>query len=103
MCHRKSGQCAWQIDLNDNRHAVFIHVFTCVSLRTELVHMVKIFVIVCGKSWKSRRRSWIRNGEEVKLYMTKTSEMIDMPSIAGRKRRNVKGPCFCHSDSVDSS
>jgi hypothetical protein len=43
--------------------------------------MVVIFEIACGMSWKSRRRSWIRNGEEVKLYLPKTSEMIYMPSI----------------------
>jgi hypothetical protein len=45
--------------------------------------MVEIFEIGYGMSWKSRRRSWIRNGEEVELYLPKTSEMIHMPSIAG--------------------
>jgi hypothetical protein len=54
--------------------------------------MVEIFEIACGTSWKSRRMSWIRNGEEVELYLPKTSEMIYMPSIAGRKSRNVIGP-----------
>jgi hypothetical protein len=33
-----------------------------------------------------------RNGVQVELYFPKTSEMIYMPSIAGRKRRNVIGP-----------
>jgi hypothetical protein len=46
------------------------------------VHRVEIFEIACGTSWKSRRRSWIRNGEEVELYLPKNSEMIYMPSIA---------------------
>jgi hypothetical protein len=45
--------------------------------------MFEIFEIACGTSWKSRRRSWIRNVEEVELYLPKTSEMIYMPSIAG--------------------
>jgi len=45
--------------------------------------MVEIFKIASGMSWKERRRSWIRNGEEVELYLPKTSEMIYMPSIAG--------------------
>jgi hypothetical protein len=91
-CHRKSGQCAWRINLNDNRHAVFMHVSNCITLLTDLVHMVQIFEITCGTSWKSRRRSWIRHGEEVNLYLPETSEMIYMPSIAGRKRRNVTWP-----------
>ena len=30
--------------------------------------------------------------KEVELYLPKTSEMIWMLSIAGRKRRNVVGP-----------
>jgi len=92
MCHEKSGQCAWRIDLNDNRHAAFIHVSNCITLRTALVHMVEIFEIDCDMSWKSRGRSWIRNGEEVELYLHKTSEMIYMPPIAGRKRGIVIGP-----------
>jgi len=54
--------------------------------------MVEIFEIACGTSWKLRRRSWIRNGEEVELYLPKTSEMIYMPSIAGQKGGNVIGP-----------
>jgi len=38
--------------------------------------MVEIFEIACSTSWKLRRRSWIRNGEEVELYLIKSSEMI---------------------------
>jgi len=41
--------------------------------------MVEIIEIAYGTSWKSRRRSWIRNGEEVVLYLPKTSEMFYMP------------------------
>ena len=92
MCYRNSGQCARWIDLNDNRHAEFIHLSNFITRRTDLVHMVEIFEIDCGMSWKLRKRSWIRNGEEVKLYLLKTSEMIYMPSIAGRKHENVIGP-----------
>jgi len=91
-CHRKSGQCTWQINLNDSRHAMFIHVSNWLTLRTGLVHMVETFEIACGTSWKSRRRSWIRNGEELELYLPKTSEIIHMPSIAGQERRNVIRP-----------
>jgi len=91
-CHSKSGQCVWRIDLNDSRHDIFIHVSNCITLLTDLVHMVEIFGISCGMSWKSRGRSWIRNGEEVKLYLPKTSEIIYLLSVAGRNRRNVIGP-----------
>jgi hypothetical protein len=33
--------------------------------------MVDIFEIDCGMSWKSRRRSSIRNGDEFELYLPK--------------------------------
>jgi hypothetical protein len=92
MCQSKGGQCAGRIDLDDNRHAVFIHVSNCITLRTDLMLMVQIFEIAYGTSWKSRRRSWIRNGEKVELYLPKTSQMIYMPSIAGRKDRYVIEP-----------
>jgi hypothetical protein len=41
--------------------------------------MVDIYEIGYGTSWKTRRRSWIRKGEEVELYLPKTSEMFYMP------------------------
>jgi hypothetical protein len=91
-CQRMSGQFAWRIDLNDNCHTVFIHVSNCITPRTDLVPMVEIVEIACGTSWKLRRWSWIRNGDEVELYLSKTSEMIYMPSITGRKCRNITGP-----------
>jgi hypothetical protein len=53
--------------------------------------MVEIFEIDCGTSWETRRRSWIRNDEEVELYLPKTSEIIYMQPFAGRKRGNVIG------------
>jgi len=90
-CHGKSGQCAWRINHNDNRHAKFTHVSNCITLRTDLVRMVEIFQSAYGTSWKSKRRSWIRNGEEVELYSPQTNEMNHMPSIAGRMRGNVIG------------
>jgi hypothetical protein len=83
MCRRKSGQCGRRIDLNDNRQAGFIHVSNCITRRTDLVHMFEILEIACSMSWKSRRRSWIKNGEAVERYLLKSSEMIYMPSIAG--------------------
>jgi hypothetical protein len=41
--------------------------------------MVPIVDIACGISWKSRRRSWMRKGEKVELYLEKISDMIYMP------------------------
>jgi len=58
--------------------------------------MVETFEIACGTSWKLRRRSWIRNGEEFKLYLSKSTEMIYMPSITGRKHENVIGHVISH-------
>jgi hypothetical protein len=55
------------MDLNDNCHATFMPISNCITLCTDLVHIVGIFEIACGMSWTSRGRSWIRNGEEVEL------------------------------------
>jgi hypothetical protein len=64
------------MDLNYNRYAESIHVGNCISLCADLVHRVEIAEIACGMSWKSRGRNWIRNGEEVEIYLPKSSEMI---------------------------
>jgi hypothetical protein len=83
MCYRNSSQCSRRICLNDDRHAIFIHVSNCITLHTDLLHRVEIIEIAYGMSWKSRSRSWIRIGEEVKLCFPKTSEMIYMPQLPG--------------------
>jgi hypothetical protein len=41
--------------------------------------MVEISEIAYGPSWKSWRRSWMWQEEEVELYLPKTSEMFYMP------------------------
>jgi len=56
-----------------------MHATNCITLRTDLLHMVEILEIAYGTSWISRRRNRIRNGEEVELYIPKTCEMIYMP------------------------
>jgi len=77
--HRMSGECSIQICLTDDRHAAFIYASNCITLCSDLVHKVEKFKLAYGTSWKSRRRSWMRKGEEVELYLQKTSEMIYMP------------------------
>jgi len=48
-------------------------------LCTDLMHLVEMFGIAYGASWKLRRRSWIGKSEEVELYLATLSEMINMP------------------------
>jgi len=89
--------------LAHNTPAAFIHVSNCVTLRTDLVLLLDKIEFAYDRSWKSRRRSRIRNGQKVELYLLNTSEMMYMPSIDGRKGVNVIGPNLSHSDSIDSS
>jgi hypothetical protein len=41
--------------------------------------MVEIIDIAYGMSCKSRTRSWMSTGEEAKIYLPKTAEMIYLP------------------------
>ena len=91
--YRSRGPCPVWICLNDDRDAAFIHASNCITLCTDLVHLVEINEIAYGMSWKFRWTSWVRKGKEVELYLPKTSEMIYLASRAGRKRRNAMGPC----------
>jgi len=60
--------CSTPIWLSNDRNHKFIHPFNWKTLRTDLVHIVEIFTIAYGMSWKLRRTSWMRKGDEVKLY-----------------------------------
>jgi hypothetical protein len=55
---KRSSQCITRICINDHHHVAFIHTSTCISLRSDLVHMVKNMKIAYGRSWKLRRRNW---------------------------------------------
>jgi len=79
MSYKSSSLCPKRIRLDDNRYAAFIHAFNSITLHTDLVHTVEMIEIAYGTSWKSKRRSWMRKGEEVELNLPNTSEMIYMP------------------------
>jgi len=64
--------------MNDDHHAAFDHASLCITLCTDLVHMVEILKIAYGWSWKSLRMSWMRKGEEVGLKISTTVEPIYM-------------------------
>ena len=72
-----------QSGMNDDRHAAYDDASNCITLYTHLVHMVEMLKFACGRSWKSRRISWMRKGEEVELNISKTSVQIDMRLSAG--------------------
>jgi len=87
-----SSQWSIWVSLNDNRQAASIHVSNNISFRTDLLYKIQIFDNAYGISRKSRWRSWMINAEEVKLYLPKITEMIYMPQITSRTRRNVIWP-----------
>jgi len=58
--------------LNDDCHTEYNHASNLITLCTDLVHMVEMLKIAYCRSWKSRRMSWMRKGEEVGLNILKT-------------------------------
>jgi len=70
--------CPLRVCLLDDCYAASIHSSNCITLLTDLVLTVEIFDIAYGTSWNVRRRSWMRQGEEVELYLPKLSKEIYM-------------------------
>jgi len=64
--------------MNDNCNAAFINASNCITVRSDLVHMVENLKIPYGRLWQWRRMSWMRKGEEVWLYISKISGWIYM-------------------------
>ena len=79
--------------MNDDCHTAYDHASNCITLCTDLVHMVKMFKIAYARSWESQRMSWMRHGEEAGLNISITGVQIYMWLIAGQKRWNVIGQC----------
>jgi len=53
--------------MNDSLQSALIHAANYITLHSDLLHMVEKSKIAYGTSWKLRRMSWIRNGEDVAL------------------------------------
>jgi len=64
--------------MNDSHQAAIIHAAKNITLCSDLLHMVQIFKIAYSMSWKWRRMSSIRNGEDIGLYISNTSGWIVM-------------------------
>jgi hypothetical protein len=57
--------------MNGSHHAALVNAAHCVTLRTNLLHMVKIVKIAYDPSWKSSKLSRKKNGQEFRLSMSK--------------------------------
>jgi len=64
--------------MNDSCQSALMHAANYITLRSELLHMIEKSKIAYGTSWKSRRMSWIRDGEDVTPEISKTSAWIFM-------------------------
>jgi len=58
--HRCSSQWALRSWMNDDHHAPSDHASNCITLGTDLVHMVEMLKNGYGRSWQSRGISWTR-------------------------------------------
>jgi hypothetical protein len=61
--------------------------------------MVQILKIAYGTSWKSRKRSWIRTGEEVGLYKSKIGGNINS-ELPGKSTGMHAAYIIHHSESM---
>jgi len=59
--------------MNGSRHAALVHAANCITLCSDLLHMVEILKISYGTSWELRKTSWKKKDLEVGLYMSKIS------------------------------
>lgn len=83
-----------QTRMNDDDHHALMNTSYCITLHPGLVHMFEIMKNTYGMSLKSRRFSWMSNGDKVRLYISKTSARINKPLIGGQKHWNFIGECY---------
>jgi len=53
--------------MTDSGLSASIHAANYITLGSDLLHMIEKSRIAYGTTWKSRRMSWIRTGEDVAL------------------------------------
>jgi len=87
--HRQSGECATWTRVNDHCHVASIHASSCTSLCSDNLRMVQTIIMTYNLSWKLRWFSFIRNGEDVGLYISETSGWYILLLIPSWKRKNM--------------
>jgi hypothetical protein len=71
MSRRTSGQCTvWPL-MNASRHAALVHATNCITLHLDLLHMVEKLKSAYGTSWKSRKMSWKKIGQNLRFICLK--------------------------------
>jgi len=69
--------------MNGSHHAASVHAANCITLRFDMLHMVKNLKIAYGMSWKSKKTSWKKKGQKVGLCMSNTSRWICVTEYTG--------------------
>jgi hypothetical protein len=59
--------------MNNSLHVASIHASNNRIIRSDLLHIVRSLKVAYGTLWKLRRMIWIRNVEEIGLYISETS------------------------------
>jgi len=60
--------------MNASHHAALVHAANCISMRSDLLHMVENLKIAYGMSWKSSQTSWKKIGQDTRY---KSLKLID--------------------------
>lgn len=59
--------------MTDNYYAAFVHASNCITLHSDQMNMVRIWKLINGKKWKSKKMSLIRTDEQFKQFKSQTS------------------------------
>jgi hypothetical protein len=51
--------------MNASRYAALLHPSNCITLHSDLLHMVENLKSACDTSWKSRKTSWKKIGQDI--------------------------------------
>jgi len=51
--------------MNASRHAALVHAANCITLRSDLLHKVENLKSAYGTSWKLRKTSWKKIGQDI--------------------------------------
>jgi hypothetical protein len=102
MSHRTSGRCTVWTRMNVSHHAALVYAANCIILCSDCLHMVENLKSAYGTSWKSRKSSWKKTGQDIGSIGLKWDDGSECRNILAERAKMRQSFIIYRTDDVNT-
>jgi hypothetical protein len=98
----RSNKCPVWTGINASRHAASVDATNCIILHSDLLHMVENLKSAYGTSWKSRKTSWKKIGQDIGIICLTLVDGSVCRNIPAESTKTWQGYVIYPTDDVNT-